>query len=66
LEYDEAMGLLLPCNVVLSESDGGTVVNAVDPVAMLGLAGDDPEMASLANVVKVSLRRVIDSLPVVV
>lgn len=66
LNHDEAIGLLLPCNVVLSESDGVTVVNAIDPEVMLSIAGDHPEMASLADAVKVSLRRVIDSLPVVV
>ena len=62
LNHDEAIGLLLPCNVVLSESEGGTVVNAVDPVALLSLAGDDPNMALLADAVKVGLRRVLSSL----
>lgn len=36
-------GLMLPCNVIVEETDGGTLVRIVDPAAMMkagGLAGD--------------------------
>jgi len=35
LEHDEDIGLLLPCNVVLVDKGGSTLVMAVDPGAML-------------------------------
>jgi uncharacterized protein (DUF302 family) len=36
-------GLMLPCNVIVEEREGGTLVRIVDPAAMMqagGLAGD--------------------------
>lgn len=38
LERDESVAMLLPCNVVLDQVEGGTRVRAIDPIAML--AGD--------------------------
>ncbi|NNC75027.1 MAG: DUF302 domain-containing protein, partial [Acidimicrobiia bacterium] len=35
LDHDEDIGLLLPCNVVLIDKGGSTLVMAVDPGAML-------------------------------
>ena len=35
LEADDQIGLLLPCNVVVQEAEGGSIVSAIDPeVAM--------------------------------
>ena len=48
LTHDEAIGLLLPCNVTLSDHGNGTTVSIVDPIVMLGIAGDDPQMMALA------------------
>ena len=44
LEIDESVGLLLPCNVTLAAVDGGTRVDAVDPMELM----DDPGFAALA------------------
>ena len=37
LEADPSVGALLPCNVVLREQDGRTIVEAMDPGAVLGV-----------------------------
>jgi len=40
LEVEESIGLLLPCNVVVRESEGGKIsVEFLDPNAISGLAG---------------------------
>lgn len=63
LQHDEAIGLLLPCNVTLSDTGAGTVVSAVDPKVMLGIAGESPEMMQLASEARAKLQRAIDTLP---
>jgi uncharacterized protein (DUF302 family) len=42
------VGALLPCNVVLRETDEGTLVEFADPIAMLGLM-DDAELREIAK-----------------
>jgi len=64
LNHDEAIGLLLPCNVVLAAKPAGTVVAAVDPKVMLGIAGDSAEMMELAGEARAALKRAIATLPV--
>jgi uncharacterized protein (DUF302 family) len=63
LTAERDVGLLLPCNVVVYAGDaaGTSVVAALDPEAMLGLAGR-PEIAPLATEVQERLRRVLASL----
>jgi uncharacterized protein (DUF302 family) len=56
------VGLLLPCNVTVYEEDGGAVVTAVDPVAMLGVMKDDQVVCDVAEEAKAKLKRVIESL----
>ena len=63
LSHDEAIGLLLPCNVVVAESEEGTVVAAIDPVAMLGIAGDEPGMMALAGEARDKIERALSTLP---
>ena len=62
LDHDEAIGLLLPCNVTLSQTDGGTVVSVVDPMQMLAIAGDSDDMEDLAGEAREKLDRAILSL----
>lgn len=58
---DPDIGALLPCNVVLrANPGGGTDVVAVDPHAMLALAGDD--LGELADDVRGRLERALQSL----
>jgi len=42
------IGLLLPCNVIVYEDDGGSVASIVDPLGMLVLL-KDPAMDAIAH-----------------
>ena len=37
IEADPSIGALLPCNVLLREEDGATIVEALNPMAALGI-----------------------------
>ncbi len=55
------IGLLLPCNVTVSQNDDGTIrVAAVDAEAMMGVVGE-PELAPLAADVNSWLHAAIDA-----
>jgi uncharacterized protein (DUF302 family) len=61
LSAENDVGLLLPCNVVVYEAEGGggSVVAAIDPKAMLSVTGRD-DLKPLAEEVKARLARAID------
>ena len=62
LEMEPQIGALLPCNVVVRQgADGKTVVEFMDPNAVLGLVGR-PEVAPIAAEVRARLVRVMDAL----
>jgi uncharacterized protein (DUF302 family) len=54
-------GTLLPCNFVLYEQDGKTVVSFMDPVAVLGLSSSD-EVNAVAREAKEILQKVVAEL----
>ncbi len=56
------VGLLLPCNVTVQETDAGIVVTAVDPFYMMGVLADDPIMRDIAAEARSKLERVISAL----
>lgn len=58
------VGVLLPCNVIVYErDDGGTVVNAVDPLQSIGpFAENDEGVLAVARDVRDKLNRVLDRL----
>lgn len=61
LTHDLAVGLMLPCNVVVYDNlDGTTTVAAIDPMATL--AATDPELAPVASDVRDRLARVLGTL----
>ena len=41
LAHDRQIGLLLPCNVVVRTQDSQTVVEALDPMTMVGVTGEE-------------------------
>ena len=62
LQQSLDVGLLMPCNVIVYETDGGrTIVSAVDPMQTMAAQGD-PAMRPLAEAVQQKLRKVLDSL----
>ncbi|TAM88080.1 MAG: DUF302 domain-containing protein [Jatrophihabitans sp.] len=62
LEVEPSLGVLLPCNVVVrTEDDGATVVEAIDPAAMVSATGNQA-LAPVAGEVRARLDRVLDSL----
>jgi len=58
LTIDPTVALLLPCNVVLEESDGTTTVSAVDPRELM----NDPQFNDLAAEAAGKLRAAIESI----
>ncbi len=60
LQAELPIGLLLPCNVVLSQEDNGNVMaSAIDPIKMFEVV-NRPDVAPLAEEVKASLLRVME------
>ena len=55
------IGLLLPCNVIVYEDSGGSIVAIADPIAMLQLAGN-PSLERVANEARMRLEHVIETL----
>ena len=58
LDAEPALGVLLPCNVVVYERDGLTHVSAIDPERMLSIVDND-ELAPIAAKVKARLASVV-------
>ncbi len=62
LSAELEIGLLLPCNVIVYETeDGGSVVSAMNPMAALGIV-DNPAMKDVARQVTEKIKRAVDSL----
>lgn len=56
-----ALGLLLPCNVIVYEEGDGSVVSLVDPISMLGVV-QNPELEPVAAEARARLQRVVEAL----
>jgi uncharacterized protein (DUF302 family) len=61
LQQEINIGLLLPCNLVVYEKDGKSVVAAIDAAKMLSVVGN-PALQAQAETVNVKLRGAIDRL----
>lgn len=59
---EHEIGLLLPCNVVIHEHDGASMVAIADPAKMLGIVGDNAELQAIADEAAQRLRRVVVAL----
>ncbi len=61
LSAELEIGLLLPCNVIVYETqDGGAVVSAMNPAAAMGIV-DNPALAEVAEQVTGKLQQAIDN-----
>ena len=62
LQAEDKIGTMLPCNVVVQETDSGRIeVSAVAPLASMQ-AVDNPDLAAVAQSVQAKLNSVVDSL----
>ena len=59
MQAEPEIGLLLPCNVIVYESEGGSVVSAVDPDSMLSVVGENPAVMEVARDAKARLEKAI-------
>lgn len=62
VQIEPAIGVMLPCNVLVQEREGGDVeISAVNPLNSIG-AIDNRRLQSLAATVSQKLQTVVDSL----
>ncbi len=61
LQRETDIGLLLPCNVIVYEEDGGSTVGILDPGKMMAMTGEPLE--DVANEARRRLSAVLDGLP---
>ena len=58
LQAEEEIGLLLPCNVIVYEKEGKSIVAAFDPMSMSRIM-ENPAVQPIAEEMKSRLERVI-------
>jgi uncharacterized protein (DUF302 family) len=61
LDIDRSIGVLLPCNVVVSSRDGGSKIQILDPLVMAGVMGRE-ELRPVAEEAARRLQSVLDAL----
>lgn len=62
LQAEDKIGVMLPCNVIIQETEGGEVeVAAVNPVASM-LAVDNPDLNQVSVLIQQKLKSVIKNL----
>jgi len=57
---EEELGLLLPCNVIVYEKDGGSIISVFNPMTMTELV-ENNDIGSIAGEVKEKLQRALDA-----
>jgi uncharacterized protein (DUF302 family) len=58
LQAEEELGLLLPCNVIVYEKEGKTLIAIFDPMVMTKIL-ENPAIVSIAQEMKTRLEHVI-------
>jgi len=58
---EEDIGLMLPCNVIVYEREGKSVVSVIKPTVVMGMI-ENPELREIAEDVEAKLKRVFEAL----
>ncbi len=61
LQSEEELGLLLPCNVIVYENNGGTTVSFFDPMVMTKLIDND-RLKTVAEEVQKKMKKVFEAI----
>jgi len=62
LQAESRIGTMLPCNVVVQETEQGKIeVSAIDPIASMQSI-ENPELKDIADQVQAKLKKVVESL----
>jgi uncharacterized protein (DUF302 family) len=62
LQLESRIGTMLPCNVIIQETESGEVeVAAIDPIASMQSI-DNPDLHDMADQVQAKLKKVVQSL----
>lgn len=62
LQKESRIGAMLPCNVIVQETEEGNIeVSAIDPISSMQ-AVQNPELEGIANQVQAKLKGVVDRL----
>ena len=62
VQAEENIGLMLPCNVIVYERGGRTVLSVVRPTVAMQMI-DNAELKSVAELVEKKLKNVFDAIP---
>lgn len=60
LESEEQLGLLLPCNVIVYENNGGSTISFFDPMIMTQLI-ENEKLKAVAEEVQTKMKRVYEA-----
>lgn len=61
LQFEEDIGLMLPCNVIVYEKDGKTGVSIVKPTVAMQMIDNEP-LNEIANHIEGKLRKVFEAM----
>ena len=61
LQVEKDIGLLLPCNVIVYEDKGRTLVSAIAPTVAMNMI-ENEELAEVAGQVEAKLKKVVDNI----
>jgi uncharacterized protein (DUF302 family) len=61
LQFEEDIGLMLPCNVIVYEKDGKTGVSIIKPTIAMQMI-DNEQLSEIANHVEQKLKKVFEAI----
>ncbi|MBC8495312.1 DUF302 domain-containing protein [archaeon] len=61
LQVEKEIGLMLPCNVIVYEQEGKTVVSTILPTVAMSMVGNE-NLKAIAEEIEEKLKRVVDNI----